>query len=67
MQYNKCKTCFACDGRAGLLINNECLNCYETRSTGVITLHTCLNRTPGEISRTLGILDTIEEPGRTLS
>lgn len=31
MQYNDCKTCGAKDGRAGVLINDECLGCRDTQ------------------------------------
>lgn len=63
MQYNICKTCGACDGRAGLLINDECVNCNDTRKTGAITVHTNLRRTPEELNRTFAILD---EPLKTV-
>ena len=56
MQYNECKTCGAKDGRSGLLINDECRNCHDTRKTGVATIHTNLCRLPGEIVKTLNIL-----------
>jgi hypothetical protein len=56
MQYNECKTCGAKDGRAGMLINDECLNCHDTRKTGEATIHTNLSRLPEEIVKTLNIL-----------
>jgi hypothetical protein len=56
MQHNVCKTCGANNGRAGMLINDECLNCYDTRTTGEITIHSSLTRTPEEIENTMGIL-----------
>jgi hypothetical protein len=63
MEYNTCGTCGAKDGRAGLLIgsslNNdvpECGNCYDTRESGSITIHTNLVRTDEEIQKTMGIL-----------
>lgn len=56
MQYNKCKTCEANNGRAGMLINDECLNCYETRETGKIVIHANLKRTDNEIEKTMDIL-----------
>lgn len=56
MQYNVCKTCGAKDGRAGLLINDECKNCHDTRETGEATIHTNLARLPEEIVKTLDIL-----------
>ena len=65
MQFNVCGTCGACDGRAGLLINlggntvSECMNCYDTRKTGDITIHTNLRRTDEEIQRTFAILDKV--------
>lgn len=55
-QYNECTTCGAKDGRAGLLINEECRNCHDTRKTGVATIHTNLCRLPDEIVKTLNIL-----------
>jgi hypothetical protein len=57
MEYNKCKKCEASNGKAGLLINDECLNCNHTRKTGVFTLHTDLSRTDKEIKFTLGIIN----------
>lgn len=56
MKFNVCATCEAKDGRAGLLINGDCLNCYDTRKTGTATLHTHLSRLPEEIVKTLNIL-----------
>jgi hypothetical protein len=63
MEYNTCGTCGAKDGRAGLLIgtdiNNyiyECENCYDTRKSGEITIHTNLIRTDEEIQKTMNIL-----------
>ena len=56
MQYNVCKTCGAKDGRAGLLINDECQNCYDTRNTGKITIHANLARTDEEIQKTFAII-----------
>lgn len=56
MQYNVCKTCGAGDRRAGMLINDECLNCHDTRKNGFITVHANLTRKDGEIKRTFDIL-----------
>jgi hypothetical protein len=61
MEYNECKTCGAGEGRAGLLINDECLNCHETRKTGAFTLHGELSRTKQEIAITFGIITTPAE------
>lgn len=58
MQYNVCKTCGAKDGRAGLLINNECENCHTTRKSGIISIHSHLSRTEEEIKKTFNILST---------
>lgn len=51
MEYNKCKTCEADNGRAGLLINDECVNCNETRKQSKLVLHTHLHRTEKEITK----------------
>ena len=64
MKYNVCSTCGAKDGRAGMLIDTkdgngaECLNCYDTRKSGEITLHGNLSRTEDEIKKTFKILDS---------
>lgn len=58
MQYNVCKTCGADNGRAGMLINDECLNCHDTRKNGFITIYAHLTRKDGEIKRTFDILKT---------
>lgn len=57
MQFNKCKTCGAKDGRAGMLINGECLNCNKTRKTGKFTLDATLRRTDEEVAKTAYILE----------
>jgi hypothetical protein len=57
MAYNTCKTCLANNGRAGLLINSECLNCNKTRESGDIVVHSFLQRTGEELQRTFSILD----------
>jgi hypothetical protein len=57
VEYNECKTCKAGNGRAGLLINDECLNCNHTRKKGVFTLHTDLSRTEKEIGFTFAIIN----------
>ena len=56
MIYNVCKTCGACDGRCGIMINDECLNCNDTRKSGNFVLHVDLNRTPEEVKKTGRIL-----------
>lgn len=57
MQFNVCKTCSAKDGRAGMLINRECLNCYKTRTTGKLVIYTYLSRTDEELEKTAQILN----------
>lgn len=57
MTFNTCKTCGANNGRAGMLINDDCLNCYDTRTTGAVTIHSSLIRTEEEIKKTIGIVD----------
>lgn len=57
MEYNVCKTCGAKDGRAGILINEECLNCYKTREKGEVCIHIDLKRTIEEIKKTMDILN----------
>lgn len=59
MTHNTCKTCGANNGRAGMLVNDECLNCYDTRTTGTITIHSNLERTEAEIGKTMDVLLTI--------
>ena len=56
MEYNTCKTCGANNGRAGLLINDECLNCNYTRKQGKLVLHSHLSRTQQEVNKTAKIL-----------
>ena len=56
MEYNTCKTCGANNGRAGLLINDECLNCNDTRKQGKLVLHSHLIRTQEEVNKTAKIL-----------
>ena len=55
--YNTCKTCGANNGRAGLLIDKECENCYDTRTRGEICIHLNLKRTDEEIQKTMEILN----------
>ena len=64
MQFNKCKTCLADNGRAGNLTTSlsigavgECGNCFDTRKTGKIVIHTNLPRTEAELKRTMDILN----------
>ncbi len=56
MEYNVCKTCRASDGRCGLLIDGECLNCHKTRETGDVHIDMSLPRTSEELNRTMEIL-----------
>lgn len=60
--HNICKTCGAKDGRCGLTINDECLNCHETRKTGGFIVHGDLVRTRAELRRTGAILGTPKGP-----
>ncbi|KKK46849.1 hypothetical protein LCGC14_3161140 [marine sediment metagenome] len=53
---NTCKTCGACDGRCGITIDGECLNCKDTRKQGRFVLHSNLDRTPKEMEMTGKIL-----------
>lgn len=64
MEYNVYEICGAKDGRAGFLLASPkeglvaaCQNCDDTRSTGIITIHTHLSRTPEEIKKTMDILN----------
>lgn len=57
MEYNTCKTCGANNGRAGLLINDECKNCHDTRKSGDIVVHAGLSRTEEELKKTFQIPD----------
>lgn len=57
MEYNVCGTCGAKDGRAGLLINGDCMNCYETKKQNKVVISLNLPRTDEEIQKTLKILD----------
>lgn len=57
MEHNKCETCGAGEGRCGLTINGECMNCYKTRSTGEVCIDARLSRTDEEIQITMAILD----------
>lgn len=59
MQYNVCETCGANNGRAGLLINGECLNCYETKKTGDVHIHTVLRRSEEELKKTIAIINNL--------
>lgn len=68
MEYNVCCICGAKDGRAGMLIGNPtkklvyaCMNCHDTRTKGVITIHTNLIRTEEEIQKTFNILNLINK------
>jgi hypothetical protein len=56
MQYNQCKTCGANEGRAGNLIDGECLNCHDTRANGAACLHANLRRTDEELKKTFAII-----------
>ena len=56
MVYNECKICGSNSGRAGLLINDACLNCHDTITSGEIVIHANLIRTQEEINKTFNIL-----------
>jgi hypothetical protein len=56
MEYNECGTCEAGGGRAGMLINGDCLNCHNTRKSGNIVFDADLLRTEQELQRTTEIL-----------
>ena len=59
VEHNYCKTCHAGgDGpnRAGMLINDECMNCHTTRKTGDIFIDATLRRSDEELKRTMDIL-----------
>ena len=66
MEYNVCKTCGACDGRCGIMIDSECLNCHHTREKGEFCLHADLDRTDEEMEKKGQILDHCERCGRFL-
>lgn len=57
MQFNTCRTCGACDGRAGMLIQEgpdgvlNCLNCNDSFKQGAFVVHAHLRRTPEELKR----------------
>ena len=57
MAHNRCEICGACDGRCGMTLDGECLNCHDTRQTGDFVLHAELDRTPEELKKTGQILD----------
>ena len=59
MEYNTCKTCGANNGRAGLLINDECVNCNETRKQKKLVLHYHLTRTDKELSKMTDMLNAL--------
>ena len=56
MHYNVCKTCGADEGRAGMLINGECLNCHDTRLDSAVVIHAHLRRTDEEVAKTFAII-----------
>jgi len=56
MIYNTCKTCGANKGRAGVLIDDECINCNTTRETGEVFIDMSLRRTEEELQKTMAIL-----------
>lgn len=62
IEYNTCNTCGAGDGRAGTLINGECLNCHDTHKTGDVVVHVNLSRTKAELDKTFAILDETIDP-----
>lgn len=51
MQFNICCNCGAKDGRAGMLINEMCLNCYDTKKRNEIVIHAELVRTEEELDK----------------
>lgn len=53
MEYNTCKHCGASDGRAGMLINNPCINCNDTKNIGDVVIHSNLKRAPEELDKTM--------------
>ncbi len=55
--HNICKTCGACGGRCGIMINGECLNCKDTREQRRFILHSDLHRTAEEMEKTGKILN----------
>jgi len=64
MEYNKCKNCGACDGRAGTLWTNTtegyesfCENCKDTFKTQNFVIHANLRRTDEEIEKTGQLLN----------
>lgn len=57
MEYNVCKHCGANNGRAGLLINDLCMNCYDTKKTGNFTIHANLQRSAEELNKTAELLN----------
>ena len=64
MTYNKCKTCGASNGRAGMLINDECENCHETRVRGEVWINAHLSRTNEELEKTMAILSNSDITGK---
>lgn len=60
MNYNKCQTYGACDGRAGVLVDGECLNCH-TRKANAIVIHINLVRFEKELQKTFAIISDGEE------
>jgi hypothetical protein len=61
MQYNTCKTCGAGNGLCGNLINDECMNCYDTRKKQEVTIYAYLPRTSEEITKTMSILTELHD------
>ena len=61
MEYNVCETCGASNGRCGNTVSSndrtECMNCYDTRKTGQVVVHSNLKRTDAELARTFAIID----------
>ena len=58
MEFNTCGHCGADGGRAGLLINNLCLNCHDTKRLRTFVLHTDLKRTAEEVQKTAALIET---------
>lgn len=62
MEFNTCKVCGACDGRAGNLIGSPgqpsaCGNCYDSLRSGDMVLHTHLRRTDDEVARMMAAVE----------
>ena len=56
-EQKSCKICGENNGRAGLLVNKEFENCYDTRTLGDVRIHLNIGRVDAESSKTMGILN----------